>query len=39
MTTIDDLVTQGSVMPDNLRSDTVRASLEYKNQLKMVPNI
>lgn len=37
--TIDDLVTQGSVMPDNLRSDTVRASLEYKNQLKKAGDI
>lgn len=37
--TIDDLVTQGSVMPDNLRSDTVRASLEYKNQLKNAGDI
>lgn len=39
MATIDDLVTQGSVMPDNLRSDTVRASLEYKNQLKKAGDI
>lgn len=39
MATIDDLVTQGSVMPDNLRSDTVRASLEYKNQLKNAGDI
>lgn len=39
MTIIDDLVTQGSVMPDNLRSDTVRASLEYKNQLKKAGDI
>lgn len=37
--TIDNLVTQGSVMPDNLRSDTVRASLEYKNQLKNAGDI
>lgn len=37
--TIDNLVTQGSVMPDNLRSDTVRASLEYKNQLKKAGDI
>lgn len=36
---IDNLVTQGSVMPDNLRSDTVRASLEYKNQLKKAGDI
>lgn len=39
MATIDDLVTQGSVMPDNLRSDTARASLEYKNQLKNAGDI
>ena len=39
MATINDLVTQGSVMPDNLRSDTVRASLEYKNQLKKAGDI
>lgn len=39
MATIDNLVTQGSVMPDNLRSDTARASLEYKNQLKKVGDI
>lgn len=39
MATIDDLVTQGSVMPDNLRSDTARASLEYKNQLKKAGDI
>ena len=39
MATIDNLVTQGSVMPDNLRSDTVRASLEYKNQLKKAGDI
>lgn len=39
MATINDLVTQGSVMPDNLRSDTVRASLEYKNQLKNAGDI
>lgn len=39
MATIGDLVTQGSVMPDNLRSDTVRASLEYKNQLKKAGDI
>lgn len=37
--TIENLVTQGSVMPDNLRSDTVRASLEYKNQLKNAGDI
>lgn len=39
MATIDNLVTQGSVMPDNLRSDTARASLEYKNQLKNAGDI
>ena len=39
MATIDDLVPQGSVMPDNLRSDTARASLEYKNQLKKAGDI
>ena len=39
MATINDLVTQGSVMPDNLRSDTARASLEYKNQLKNAGDI
>ena len=39
MATIDDSVPQGSVMPDNLRSDTVRASLEYKNQLKKAGDI
>lgn len=39
MATIDNLVTQGSVMPDNLRSDTARASLEYKNQLKKAGDI
>lgn len=39
MATIDNLVPQGSVMPDNLRSDTVRASLEYKNQLKKAGDI
>lgn len=39
MATIDDLVTQDSVMPDNLRSDTARASLEYKNQLKKAGDI
>lgn len=39
MATIDNLVTHGSVMPDNLRSDTARASLEYKNQLKNAGDI
>lgn len=39
MATIDDSVPQGSVMPDNLRSDTARASLEYKNQLKNAGDI
>lgn len=39
MVTIDNLVTQGSVMPDNLRSDTARATLEYKNQLKNAGDI
>lgn len=39
MATIDSLVTQGSVMSDNLRSDTARASLEYKNQLKNAGDI
>lgn len=39
MVIIDNLVPQGSIMPDNLRSDTARASLEYKNQLKNAGDI
>lgn len=39
MVIIDNLVPQGSIMPDNLRSDTARASLEYKNQLKKAGDI